>query len=168
LPFTLDTSPGPWPRSGRYLIKRVDVESFKMNVYDPYFKRGAGRAGITNRNGARRLLRSPDFLSERRRSDGAPRRPVARRLTLGVDCRRGPLRTLRTPRGCVRARRFCAVVVRRRRFCPRLPRSFGVPSALKQARPRTLCHVCAPDSHRDMIVRLFATGSSNDTSRLLT
>ena len=45
LPFTLDTSPGPWPRRGRYLLKRVDVESFKMNVYDPYFKRGRWARG---------------------------------------------------------------------------------------------------------------------------
>jgi DNA-binding transcriptional regulator YiaG len=40
LPYTVDTSPGPWPRSGRYMIKRVDVEAFKMNAYDPYFKKG--------------------------------------------------------------------------------------------------------------------------------
>jgi DNA-binding transcriptional regulator YiaG len=40
LPYTVDTSPGPWPRSGRYMIKRVDVEAFKMNGYDPYFKKG--------------------------------------------------------------------------------------------------------------------------------
>ena len=40
LAYTVDTSPGPWPRSGRYLIKRADLESFKMNVYDPYFKKG--------------------------------------------------------------------------------------------------------------------------------
>ena len=45
LPYTVDTSPGPWPRSGRYLIKRVDVESFKMNAYDPYFKKGRWARG---------------------------------------------------------------------------------------------------------------------------
>jgi DNA-binding transcriptional regulator YiaG len=40
LPYTLDTSPGPWPRSGRYLIKRADVEAFKLNAYDPCFRKG--------------------------------------------------------------------------------------------------------------------------------
>ena len=45
LPYTVDTSPGPWPRSGRYLIKRVDLEFFKMNAYDPYFKKGRWARG---------------------------------------------------------------------------------------------------------------------------
>lgn len=45
LPYTVDTSPGPWPRSGRYLIKRADAESFKMNAYDPYFKKGRWARG---------------------------------------------------------------------------------------------------------------------------
>lgn len=45
LPYTVDTSPGPWPRSGRYLIKRGDVESFKSNAYDPYFKKGRWTRG---------------------------------------------------------------------------------------------------------------------------
>lgn len=45
LPYTVDTSPGPWPKSGRYLIKRADVESFKLNTYDPYFKKGRWARG---------------------------------------------------------------------------------------------------------------------------
>jgi DNA-binding transcriptional regulator YiaG len=40
LAYTVDTSPGPWPRQGRYLIRRSDLEAFKTNVYDPYFKKG--------------------------------------------------------------------------------------------------------------------------------
>lgn len=46
LPYTVDTSPGPWPRSGRYLIRPADVAEFKLNRYDPYFKKGRwGMAG---------------------------------------------------------------------------------------------------------------------------
>jgi len=40
LPYTVDTSPGPWPKTGRYLIKRADLDVFKTNTYDPYFKKG--------------------------------------------------------------------------------------------------------------------------------
>jgi DNA-binding transcriptional regulator YiaG len=40
LAYTVDTSPGPWPRQGRYLIGRSDLEAFKVNGYDPYFKKG--------------------------------------------------------------------------------------------------------------------------------
>lgn len=40
LAFTVDTSPGPWPRQGRYLIRRSDLEAFKVIGYDPYFKKG--------------------------------------------------------------------------------------------------------------------------------
>jgi DNA-binding transcriptional regulator YiaG len=40
LAYTVDTSPGPWPRQGRYLIRRSDLEAFKVNGYDPYFKKG--------------------------------------------------------------------------------------------------------------------------------
>jgi transcriptional regulator with XRE-family HTH domain len=40
LMYTVDTSPGPWPKQGRYLIRRSDLEAFKMNSYDPYFKKG--------------------------------------------------------------------------------------------------------------------------------
>jgi transcriptional regulator with XRE-family HTH domain len=40
LPHAVDTSPGPWPRSGRYLIRQSDVDEFKLNRYDPYFKKG--------------------------------------------------------------------------------------------------------------------------------
>jgi transcriptional regulator with XRE-family HTH domain len=40
LPYTVDTSPGPWPKSGRYLIRQADVDEFKLNRYDPYFKKG--------------------------------------------------------------------------------------------------------------------------------
>lgn len=29
LPYTLDTSPGPWPKTGRYLIKPTDLDVFK-------------------------------------------------------------------------------------------------------------------------------------------
>jgi len=43
LPFTVDISPGTWPRSGRYLIRQADVEAFKLNGYDPYFKNGRCR-----------------------------------------------------------------------------------------------------------------------------
>lgn len=45
LPYTLDTSPGPWPRSGRYLIKRADLEAFKLNAYDPWFRKGRWERG---------------------------------------------------------------------------------------------------------------------------
>jgi hypothetical protein len=40
LAYTVDTSPGPWPRQGRYLIRRSDLEAFKVNSYGPYFKKG--------------------------------------------------------------------------------------------------------------------------------
>jgi transcriptional regulator with XRE-family HTH domain len=50
LAYTVDTSPGPWPRQGRYLIGRSDLEAFKMNIYDPYFKKGRWvRAGLEKR-----------------------------------------------------------------------------------------------------------------------
>jgi DNA-binding transcriptional regulator YiaG len=39
LAYTVDTSPGPWPRQGRYLIRRSDLEAFKASGYDPYFKK---------------------------------------------------------------------------------------------------------------------------------
>ena len=32
LASTVDTSPGPWPRQGRYLIRCADVEFFKVNA----------------------------------------------------------------------------------------------------------------------------------------
>ena len=51
LAYTVDTSPGPWPRQGRYLIGRSDLETFKMNSYDPYFKKGRWvRAGHEQRS----------------------------------------------------------------------------------------------------------------------
>jgi DNA-binding transcriptional regulator YiaG len=40
LAYTVDTSPGPWPRQGRYMIRRSDLDAFKTNGYDPYFKKG--------------------------------------------------------------------------------------------------------------------------------
>jgi DNA-binding transcriptional regulator YiaG len=40
LPYTVDTSPGPWPKSGRYLLRQADVDDFKVNRYDPYFRKG--------------------------------------------------------------------------------------------------------------------------------
>ena len=40
LAYTVDTSPGPWPRQGRYMIRRSDLDAFKANGYDPYFKKG--------------------------------------------------------------------------------------------------------------------------------
>ena len=40
LPYTVDTSPGPWPKTGRYMIKPADVEAFKLNTYDPCFRKG--------------------------------------------------------------------------------------------------------------------------------
>ena len=45
LPYTVDTSPGPWPKSGRYMITRADLESFKANVYDPCFRKGRWTRG---------------------------------------------------------------------------------------------------------------------------
>ena len=45
LPYTVDTSPGPWPRSGRYMIKPADVEAFKLNGYDPCFRKGRWMRG---------------------------------------------------------------------------------------------------------------------------
>ena len=45
LPYTVDTSPGPWPRSGRYMIKPADVEAFKLNGYDPCFRKGRWTRG---------------------------------------------------------------------------------------------------------------------------
>jgi hypothetical protein len=39
LEYTVDTSPGPWLKQGRYLIRRADV-AFKANGYDPYFRKG--------------------------------------------------------------------------------------------------------------------------------
>ena len=40
LAHTVDTSPGPWPRSGRYLIRCTDIDDFKASSYDPYFRKG--------------------------------------------------------------------------------------------------------------------------------
>jgi excisionase family DNA binding protein len=40
LPYTVDTSSGPWPRSGRYLIRCADVDEFKVSCYDPHFRKG--------------------------------------------------------------------------------------------------------------------------------
>jgi hypothetical protein len=40
LPHTVDTSPGPWPRCGRFLLRRADLHAFKLNDYDPYFRKG--------------------------------------------------------------------------------------------------------------------------------
>jgi DNA-binding transcriptional regulator YiaG len=40
LAYTVDTSSGPWPKPGRYLIRRADVDAFKANGYDPYFRKG--------------------------------------------------------------------------------------------------------------------------------
>lgn len=40
LAYTVDTSPGRWPIQGRYLIRRPDLDAFKINGYDPYFKKG--------------------------------------------------------------------------------------------------------------------------------
>jgi Helix-turn-helix domain len=40
LACTVDTSPGPWPKQGRYLIRRADVDAFKTNGYDPCFRKG--------------------------------------------------------------------------------------------------------------------------------
>ena len=35
-----------WPKSGRYLLRPADLDDFKLNRYDPYFKKGRwGRAG---------------------------------------------------------------------------------------------------------------------------
>ena len=48
LPHTVDTSPGPWPRSGRYMIKPADVEAFKLNAYDPCFRKGRWTRGAQN------------------------------------------------------------------------------------------------------------------------
>jgi len=45
LPYTVDTSPGPWPKSGRYMIKPGDVEAFKLNAYDPCFRKGRWTRG---------------------------------------------------------------------------------------------------------------------------
>ena len=45
LPYTVDTSPGPWPRSGRYMITRADLEAFKLNAYDPCFRKGRWTRG---------------------------------------------------------------------------------------------------------------------------
>jgi hypothetical protein len=38
--YTVDTSHGPWFKSGRFLIRRADVAGFKANRYDPYFRKG--------------------------------------------------------------------------------------------------------------------------------
>jgi DNA-binding transcriptional regulator YiaG len=40
LAFTVDTSPGPWPKSGRYLIRCADLDEFKITGYDPHFRKG--------------------------------------------------------------------------------------------------------------------------------
>ena len=45
LPYTVDTTPGPWPKSGRYMIKPADVETFKLNAYDPCFRKGRWTRG---------------------------------------------------------------------------------------------------------------------------
>jgi DNA-binding transcriptional regulator YiaG len=69
LPYTVDTSPGPWPRSGRYMIKRADVESFKMNAYDPYFKKGRWLRGDREPNATPTVLPF-DGLASQARSNG--------------------------------------------------------------------------------------------------
>lgn len=60
LPYMVDTSPGPWPKSGRYLVRRADVDEFKLDRYDPYFKKGRWvRASHEQNQSLVRPMRSP-------------------------------------------------------------------------------------------------------------
>jgi hypothetical protein len=59
LAYTVDTSPGPWPRQGRYLIRRSDLEAFKVSGYDPYFKKGRWARGRQGQESAVGLLAFP-------------------------------------------------------------------------------------------------------------
>lgn len=70
LAYTVDTSPGPWPRQGRYLIRRAELETFKTNGYDPYFKRGRWvRASHEQKRTAGSVLAfaGPDFVERAER-----------------------------------------------------------------------------------------------------
>ncbi len=40
LAYVRDTMAGPWPKNGRYLMTRTDLDAFKTKAYDPYFKKG--------------------------------------------------------------------------------------------------------------------------------
>jgi DNA-binding transcriptional regulator YiaG len=69
LPYTVDTSPGPWPRSGRYMIKPADVEAFKLNGYDPCFRKGRWLRGDREPNATPTVLPF-DGLASQARSNG--------------------------------------------------------------------------------------------------
>ena len=69
LAHTVDTSPGPWPRQGRYLIRRSDLEEFKTNRYDPFFKKGRWLRGDREPNATPTVLPF-DGLASQARSNG--------------------------------------------------------------------------------------------------
>lgn len=69
LAYTVDTSPGPWPRQGRYLIRRSDLEEFKTNRYDPFFKKGRWLQG-NHEPGATPTILAFDGLGPLARKNG--------------------------------------------------------------------------------------------------
>ncbi|HMB82151.1 MAG TPA: helix-turn-helix domain-containing protein [Vicinamibacterales bacterium] len=69
LAHTVDTSPGPWPRQGRYLIRRSDLEEFKTNRYDPFFKKGRWLQG-NHEPGATPAILAFDGLGPLARKNG--------------------------------------------------------------------------------------------------
>ena len=59
LAYTVDTSPGPWPRQGRYLIRAVGRGIVQVNGYDPYFKKGRWMRGSQGQESAVGVLAFP-------------------------------------------------------------------------------------------------------------
>jgi excisionase family DNA binding protein len=59
LPHIRDTMPGPWPKHGRYLITRGDLDAFKMKGYDPHFKKGRWVRGNHRQESAAAVLAFP-------------------------------------------------------------------------------------------------------------
>jgi DNA-binding transcriptional regulator YiaG len=63
LVYVRDTMPGPWPKNGRYLMARTDLDAFKTGGYDPCFKKGRRVRGHRELESAPAVLafRVPDL-----------------------------------------------------------------------------------------------------------
>jgi hypothetical protein len=59
LAYVRDTMPGPWPKDGRYQMTRADLDAFKINGYDPCFKKGRLVCGNREHERAAAVLAFP-------------------------------------------------------------------------------------------------------------
>jgi hypothetical protein len=64
LAYVRDTMPGPWPKDGRYQVTRTDLDAFKINGYDPYFKKGRWVRGNHEEESAAAVLEFPGPASD--------------------------------------------------------------------------------------------------------